>query len=267
MSDIAARINGNVTCIRQRIAEAAARSGRAASQITLVAVTKYVSAELARQVIAAGCRELAESRPQQLWEKAAALGDLPIRWHMVGHLQRNKIRRTLPLVAMIHSIDSLRLLEAIDADLAASPFRAPTEGWTGEGRGDGKSPLLSGEGKCEGRSTLPLLLEVNVSGEQAKHGFAPEAIEPLLASLPDYRHVAVRGLMCMAGLEGDLDAACRDFDALRGLRDRLRPNCPQAVSLDELSMGMSGDFEVAIEQGATIVRIGSALFEGVMETN
>ena len=110
---------------------------------------------------------------------------------------------------------------------------------------------------------LPVLLEVNISGEAAKHGFAPDEIEPFLAKAADYRHVSVRGLMCMAGLEGGLDAARREFAALRELRDRLRPNCPPGVTLDELSMGMSGDFEVAIEEGATIVRVGSALFEGV----
>ncbi len=104
---------------------------------------------------------------------------------------------------------------------------------------------------------------MNISGEAAKHGFAPEAIEPFLAEVAGYRNVAVRGLMCMAGLEGGLETARRDFAALRELRDRLRPRCPPGVTLDELSMGMSGDFEVAIEEGATIVRVGSALFEGI----
>lgn len=107
-----------------------------------------------------------------------------------------------------------------------------------------------------------MLLEVNTSGEAAKHGFTPESIEPLLAELAGYRNVAVRGLMCMAGLEGGVEVARRDFAALRRLRDRLRPNCPPGVAFDELSMGMSGDFEAAIEEGATIVRVGSALFEG-----
>ena len=112
MTDEAARIAENVARVRGRIADAAARSGRPASQITLVAVTKYVSAAMVRPLIAAGCIDLGESRPQQLWEKAAALGDLPVRWHLIGHLQRNKVRRTLPLVTMIHSVDSPRLLAA-----------------------------------------------------------------------------------------------------------------------------------------------------------
>ena len=230
MPDIAARIAENVAHVRGRIADAAARSGRTASQITLVAVTKYVSADAVRPLVAAGCLDLGESRPQQLWEKAAALADLPVRWHVIGHLQRNKVRRTLPLVAMIHSVDSPRLLAAIDEECSRP---------------------------------LPVLLEVNVSGEAAKHGFQPQTIEPFLAELAGHENVEVRGLMCMAGLEGGLDIARRDFAALRQLRDRLRPRCPVGVTLDDLSMGMSGDFEVAIEEGATIVRVGSALFDPI----
>jgi PLP dependent protein len=236
MSDTSTVISENLAGVRQRIAAAAARSGRAADDVTLVAVTKYVSAEVVRPLVAAGCLDLGESRPQLLWEKAASLADLPIRWHLIGHLQRNKVRRTLPLVTMIHSVDSARLLAAVDEE---------------QGTGD------------EGRETVPVLLEVNVSGEAAKHGFGAEEIEPLLAELAGYRNIAVRGLMCMAGLEGGMESARRDFAALRQLRDRLRPRCPAGVALDDLSMGMSGDFEAAIEEGATIVRVGSALFEGI----
>lgn len=269
----------NVAAVRGRIADAAARSGRRPADITLVAVTKYVSADLAGPLVAAGCIDMGESRPQQLWEKAAALADLPIRWHLVGHLQRNKVRRTLPLVAMIHSVDTPQLLAALDAE-RSSPLPTNLRSVPGEGQGERKSPLPPGEGQAEGgdqsnsplqtrrdqsqcHNRLPLLLEVNISGEAAKHGFAPDAIEPLLGELAGYHHVGVRGLMCMASLEGGLDAARRDFAALRLLRDRLRPQCPPGVSLDDLSMGMSGDFEVAIEEGATIVRVGSALFEGI----
>ena len=163
---------------------------------------------------------------------ACSTGSAP-RWHLIGHLQRNKVRRTLPLVTMIHSADSPRLIAALD------------------------------EAAAELGRRVPVLLEVNTSGEPAKGGFEPAAIEPFLSELAGYRHVAVRGLMCMASLEGGLDAAHRDFAALRDLRDRLRAVCPPEIALDELSMGMSGDYEVAIDEGATIVRIGSALFEGV----
>jgi PLP dependent protein len=231
MPDIAAQIADNVARVRGQIADAAARSGRSPGEITLVAVTKYVSVEMVRPLVAAGCVDLGESRPQQLWEKAAALADLPVRWHVIGHLQRNKVRRTASLAAMIHSVDSPRLLAAIDEE-------------------------------CTG--PLPVLLEVNISGEAAKHGFAPEAIEPFVSQLANSRKVIVSGLMCMAGLEGGLEVARRDFAALRELRDRLRPRCPPGVTFNELSMSMSGDFEVAIEEGATIVRVGSALFEGIV---
>ncbi len=218
--------------VRGRIAAAAARSGRAASEITLVAVTKYVGLAEVRALVDAGCTDLGESRPQQLWERADVLAELPVRWHLIGHLQRNKVRRTVPLLALMHSADSAALVAAVDQ--AAGELGRP----------------------------LPLLLEINISGETAKHGFPPDAVEPLLELLPAYRNIEVRGLMCMAALEGGLDAARRDFAALRVLRDRLARQAPAAISLRDLSMGMSGDYEVAIEEGATIVRVGSALFEG-----
>ena len=231
MKDTVARIAENVAEVRGRIADAAARSGRSATEIRLVAVTKYVSADMVRPLTAAGCLDLGESRPQQLWEKAEVLADLPIRWHMIGHLQRNKVRRTLPLTVLIHSVDSARLLAAIDAESTAPQ---------------------------------PVLLEVNISGEAAKHGFPPESIEPFLVKAAECQNVVVRGLMCMAAFDGGPETAQRDFAALRQLRERLRPMCPPGVTLDELSMGMSGDFEAAVEEGATIVRVGSALFEGVV---
>jgi len=232
MSELNRRIAENVARVRDRIGAAAARAGRNADEITLVAVSKYVGPAEVRALVEAGCSLLGESRPQQLWDKADALADLPIRWHMIGHLQRNKVRRTLPLVEMIESADSPRLVEAIDRTAA------------------------------ELGQTAAILLEVNISGETAKHGFAFAEIEPALEDLARCKHVQVRGLMCMAGFGGTPEDARHDFAALRELRDRLLQNCPEGIALDELSMGMSGDYEVAIEEGATIVRVGSALFEG-----
>jgi len=228
------RIAANVAGIRQRIAVAAARGGRDAADVTLVAVTKYVGLAETRALIAAGCRDLGESRPQELWAKAEAIDDPGVRWHMIGHLQRNKVRRTLPVAWLTHAGDSVRLLDEV-ARLAGE---------------------LGGE-------PARVLLEVNVSGDAAKHGFAPDEVEPALPRLAELPHVAIRGLMAMAGLDGDLAAARRDFAALRALRDRLTSNCPTGIVLDELSMGMSRDFEVAIEEGATLVRVGSALYEGL----
>jgi hypothetical protein len=192
-------------------------------------VTKYVGAGPAAELLAAGCTDLGESRPQELWTKAGGRTD--VRWHLVGHLQRNKVRRTLPLVTLIHSVDSERLLATIDEA--------------------GKDPP-----QC-------VLLEVNTSGEAAKHGLAPDEVEPLLTAAARFSHVAVCGLMTMAALEGGPAAAARNFAALRELRDRLRPIAPDCVALDELSMGMSGDFEIAIREGATIIRIGTLLWENM----
>ncbi|MDP6556865.1 MAG: YggS family pyridoxal phosphate-dependent enzyme [Pirellulaceae bacterium] len=226
------RIASNLAGIRQRIADAAQISGRDAAEVTLVAVTKYAGLPETQMLLAAGCLDLGESRPQGLWAKADVIDHSDVRWHMIGHLQRNKVRRTIPLVWLTHSGDSLRLIEEIDRLADA---------------GDGPTKIL---------------LEVNISGDKAKHGFAADelaAVLPQLAALPN---VAIRGLMAMASLHGDLSAARRDFSSLRELRDRLMTNCPPEIVLDELSMGMSRDFEVAIEEGATLVRVGSALFEG-----
>lgn len=220
----------NVKLVRERIAGAARRSGRSPDAVTLVAVSKYVDAAMARQLLAAGCHELGEARPQELCRKAEELKDESIHWHLIGHLQTNKVRRTLPLVSLIHSIDSNKLLDAIDAEAAVLGRR------------------------------VSLLLEVNISGEAAKHGFEPAALSAVLDRAPFWPNVEIKGLMGMAALEGGLDAARRNFSSLRELRDRLRSDHSGEVSLDELSMGMSGDYEIAIEEGATIVRVGSALF-------
>jgi uncharacterized pyridoxal phosphate-containing UPF0001 family protein len=251
-------IADNLTRIRNRIAAAAARSGRRPEDITLVAVTKYVNSGAARQLVAAGCHDLGESRPQNLWAKAAELaeesdvevpplggrptgmgtpppkgGTPTIRWHLIGHLQRNKVERTLSVVSLIHSADSVRLIQSIDRAAATLGQR------------------------------VPILIEVNVSGDKTKHGFRPEEMAEPVEEIAGLANIAVRGFMAMAGREGDISAARRDFARLRELRDGLKQSVPTSMSLDELSMGMSGDFEAAIEEGATIVRIGSALFEGV----
>lgn len=232
-SHIRDRLAENLALVRQRIADAAARSGRKADDILLVAVTKYVGIEIIEPLIAAGATVLGESRPQHFWPKAEALADYSIRWHMIGQLQRNKIRRTLPLVELVHSADSLRHLEAIDRIAGELSLRTP------------------------------ILLEVNTSGDESKHGFSADGLEGVLLELGKYTNVEIHGLMCMAGFGTDAEGARADFAALRELRDKLSGKCPMGVSLEELSMGMSGDYEVAIEEGATIVRVGSALYEGI----
>jgi len=223
------RIADNLARVRERIADAARASGRGPDDVTLVAVTKYVGVAEVEALLGAGCRDLGESRPQDLWEKAAAVPSSDVRWHMVGHLQRNKVRRTLPLVHLIHSADSRRLLNTLNKEAS--------------GIGD----------------IVKVLLEVNISGDAEKHGFTPEEMPGVLGDLNQWPSVDVTGLMAMASRTGGTDVARQNFAALRELRDQLQAE--SSAALPELSMGMSGDYEAGIQEGATIVRVGSALFE------
>jgi pyridoxal phosphate enzyme (YggS family) len=235
--DAAAVVRANLAEVRDRIGAACRRAGRDPGAVRLVAVTKYVDAATTAAVLAAGCPDVAESRPQAIWEKAAAVSGLApaARWHLIGHLQRNKIRRTLPLLAMLESLDSLRLLEAVDAEAARQ--------------------------RIEPRDVL---VEVNLSADPGRSGAAAADLPALVAAAARCPHVRLRGLMGMAG-HPDAPAADarRDFARLRELRDRLQPTLPDPGMLGELSMGMSGDFEAAILEGSTMVRIGSALFTGL----
>jgi pyridoxal phosphate enzyme (YggS family) len=211
---------------------ACARSGRARQEVTLVAVTKTIAPSIAAALPELGVVHLGESRPQELWRKAELLPKT-VHWHLVGHLQRNKIERILPLVRLIHSVDSLRLLEALEKEAAR-----------------------------QGR-VVDALFEVNASGESNKHGFSLEEVPALLPTVAVLRHVRLRGFMTMAALEEDVERCRPTFAALRTLRDHLRGEIAPPHTLEDLSMGMSNDFEVAIEEGATLVRIGTALFEGL----
>ena len=234
---LARRCRENLAVVCDRIASACRAAGRPADAVTLVGVTKYVGADVAAVLLAAGCHDLAESRPQQLWEKAAALAGFPSppRWHLVGHLQRNKVRRTLPVVSLIHTIDSIRLLEELEAEAA---------------RAGGRSDVL---------------VEVNLAGDPGRSGALVADVPAVAAAAMALSHVRLRGLMGMASHPDTAGAdARRDFARLRELRDRLLGDVP-AETLGELSMGMSGDFEAAILEGSTLVRIGSALFEGLAD--
>ena len=232
-SEIRQKLQTNLNRVWDRVTAAAEKVRRSPQEITLVVVTKYVLPEVLPALVDAGCQILAESRPQELWRKAEFAANLPVRWHLVGPLQRNKAKKTVPLVELIHSVDSVRLLETLET-----------------------------LGEKQGRQ-VRVLLEVNISGEPAKHGFPPEKMPEVLEQLKWFPHVQVCGLMGIAGLEGGLGAARQQFSFLRELRDRLRRSAPPQVELRELSMGMSGDFEVAIEEGATMIRLGSILFEGL----
>jgi pyridoxal phosphate enzyme (YggS family) len=211
-----------------RLEAACRRAGRKRQAVTLVAVTKSVSATVAALLPELGVHDLGESRPQELWKKAPLLPS-SVRWHMVGHLQRNKIDRTLPLCCLIHSVDSLRLLQAIEEEAAR-----------------------------QGR-VVSVLLEVNASREPQKHGFALEEVPGLAAHLPALPHVRVQGLMTMAALDQEPERCRPTFAEVRQLSERLKVDWPPPHSLDQLSMGMTNDFEVAVEEGATLVRLGTVL--------
>jgi pyridoxal phosphate enzyme (YggS family) len=222
------QLSDRLGVVEERLQNACRRAGRDRSEVRLVAVTKSVSAEVAAELPELGVLDLGESRPQELWRKAAALP--PVRWHLIGHLQRNKVERTLPLVHSIHSVDSERLLLAVEAEALKQ------------------------------RRRVPVLLQVNVSGEMSKHGFTPEEVLRLAPRLAELQWAPVRGLMTMAPLEHEPEHCRPVFVGLRAVRDRLRRELGDPQALKHLSMGMSNDFEVAIEEGATLLRLGSVLF-------
>lgn len=230
-------IAANLERVRERMADAARRADRNPEEITLVAVTKAIEPAMVKQAIALGLRDFGENRVQEAEWKIPLLPEAT--WHMIGHLQRNKVKKALLIFDMIHSVDSLRLAQEIDR-------RASRIG-----------------------ARVPVLLEVNLSGEATKYGFrmAPrvtrgeekETFFSYVEEILRLYHLEVRGLMTMAPLVAHPEEARPYFQRLRGLREELRERFPQA-SWEELSMGMTDDFQVAIEEGATMVRIGRAIF-------
>ena len=229
------RLQQNWQLVQSDVRDAAAHSLRDPDSITIIGVSKYVDAETTLALVEVGCTQLGESRPQSLWEKAETLSFGPkVRWHLIGHLQRNKVRRTLHHQPLIHSVDSQRLLQAVAEEAAAQ------------------------------NREISVLLEVNISGDAAKTGFPRNELASLLDQLPP-SGIRVLGLMAMAGWGTASRDARRQFDQTRELRDQLARQSGHPLS--ELSMGMSGDFREAIAAGATMVRIGSRLFEGLIDRN
>lgn len=233
MAENRQRIAENLAAVEARLADACWRSGRVRDEVVLIAVTKTISGEAAALLPELGMYDLGESRPQELWRKASTITD--VRWHFIGHLQRNKIERTLPLVQRIHSVDSLRLLHALESAAENLATIKP----------------------------LSVMLEFNVSGEASKHGFAPADVEELAPALAKLEHLHVDGLMTMAAYEDDPERTRPTFASLRLLRDRLESKLGRP--LPQLSMGMSSDYEIAIEEGATMIRLGTVLFTGISE--
>jgi len=226
---LAERIADNLAEVRQRIADAAARCDRSFDEIELVAVTKTRSIERIEALLDAGQKVLGENRVQEALPKIEALGDRP-EWHLIGHLQRNKAKQAVGGFGLIHSADSERLLLALDK----------------AGRARGKR--------------VRALLQVNCSGEEQKAGCEPKDAKRLFDLCSGLQYVELDGLMTMAAFFDDPEKARPAFRRLRELREQLADQGIREERLAHLSMGMSGDFEQAIEEGSTMVRIGSALF-------
>jgi PLP dependent protein len=220
-------IEANLNRVRNEIAQAAQVSGRNMTDIELVAVTKTHPAEIVREAIGAGQVVFGESKVQEARAKIPLLPS-HLRWHFIGHLQKNKIRHALPLFEMIHSVDSLDLAQAID--------RIAHE--------DGLRPRI--------------LLEVNVAREGSKFGFKAPALRAELESLLMLSRLSIEGLMCIPPLAEEAEASRKYFVELRELRDALEKQFQ--VKLPQLSMGMTHDYNVAVEEGATLVRVGTAIF-------
>ena len=224
-------IADNVARVRERIAAACARAGRSPNNIRLMAVSKTHPASAIREAFAAGVTLFGENRVQEFAEKHAEIADIGAEFHLIGHLQSNKAAKAAELFNAVDSLDSLKLAERLNS----------------------ASEKLG--------KTLAILLEVNVGGEEAKSGFAPDSDElrALLTKATELRHLQVHGLMTIPPHTEDPNGARPYFQTLRALRDRMAKGFPQ-LKLSELSMGMSHDYEVAIEEGSTCVRVGTAIF-------
>jgi pyridoxal phosphate enzyme (YggS family) len=225
--DTAANVAENLAVVRSKIAAAAMRSGRQPSAVRLVLVTKTVEPERIRPAIAAGQLDLGENKVQEGGRKAAALADLPVRWSMIGHLQSNKVRDVLGFAVEVQALDRLSLAVALEKRLQQ----------LGQG--------------------LDVLVQVNTSNEASKYGLHPDEVSAFLNEIKQFDSLRPRGFMTLARFTPDVVEVRRCFQLLQAIRERARDADP---AYQELSMGMSGDYEIAIEEGATIVRVGQAVF-------
>lgn len=226
-NDPATRFAANLKTVQARIAAACRRCGRNPDDVRLLPVTKTVPAHVLRLAHTAGISDFAENKLQEARDKQANLSDLPIRWSIIGHLQTNKVKYLVRLATEFHALDSLRLAEELNRRLDALD------------------------------RDLDIFVQVNTSGEASKYGLQPDELISFVERLPDYPRLKPRGLMTLAIFSTDTDRVRTCFRLLRNLRDRVATVHP---SLTQLSMGMSGDFEAAIEEGADVVRVGQAIF-------
>ncbi|MGY1426023.1 YggS family pyridoxal phosphate-dependent enzyme [Lysobacter sp. A289] len=221
----------NLAAIRARIAAACQRAGRNPDEVRLLPVSKTIDEAHIRLSYAAGCRMLGENKVQEAYRKWEAMADLTdLQWSVIGHLQTNKAKLVARFATEFQALDSLRLAEALDRRLQA-----------------------------EGRR-LDVFIQVNTSGEASKYGLSPDDVTAFVKQLPAFASLRVRGLMTLAALSSDAARVRTCFVLLRNLRDQLRQDAPHGMDFDGLSMGMSGDFELAVEEGSTVVRVGQAIY-------
>lgn len=219
----------NLAEVEARVAAACERAGRARDEVTLIAVSKTKPVSDVREAMAAGARVFGENKVQEIREKTETIKE-PMEWHMIGHLQANKVKYLPGRVCMIHSVDNLKLVETIEKEFAKQDM-------------------------C-----IDILCEVNMAGEDTKFGLTPEAAEDFVRALTAFPHLRVRGLMTIAPFTEDPESNRQYFRGLRALKDSINEKGILSAPMDCLSMGMTGDFEVAIEEGATMVRVGTGIF-------
>ena len=222
-------IKENLAEVEARITRACERSGRDRSEVTLISVSKTKPVERLQEAYDAGSRDFGENKPQEIKEKYPQLPE-DIRWHMIGHLQRNKIKYIIDKVCMIHSVDSLRLAEAIDEEAK-------------------KHDLV-----------MPVLIEVNVAEEESKFGVRLDEAESLIRQISELSNIQVQGLMTIAPFTENAEDNRIYFRKLRNLYVDIKDKNIDNVNMCNLSMGMTGDYEVAVEEGATMVRVGTGIF-------
>ncbi|MBI2447422.1 MAG: YggS family pyridoxal phosphate-dependent enzyme [Candidatus Omnitrophica bacterium] len=226
-------VRENISSVLQRISSAALKAGRPPEEVELICVTKEADVHAVREAISCGITDIGENRVQDAISKHTAIGDA-VRWHMIGHLQSNKAKPAVEMFHLIHSVDSLRLMEELDKHSVRI------------------------------NKIQEILIQVNVSGERQKSGIDPQGLNELIMAAPGFKHIKVTGLMTIAPLADNQELARPFFRRLKQIADEIRALRIEGVEMRELSMGMTQDFEAAIEEGSTMVRIGRDIFkEGI----
>ena len=222
-------IKENLEEVREKIRQACQRSGRREEDVTLISVSKTKPVEMLREAYEAGSRDFGENRVQEIMEK---YGQMPedVRWHMIGHLQKNKVRQVIDKAVLIHSVDTVELAEQIEKDAAKRDL------------------------------TVDILLEVNVAEEESKFGFRTEEVEAAVMKIKEFPHVHIKGLMTIAPFVSNSEDNREVFKKLYQLYVDIRSKNIDNVNMSVLSMGMTGDYEVAVEEGATMIRVGTGIF-------